>query len=431
MTVETTSGGEPIVRSGPYNGDGVTASFDYDFQIQDEVELKVTRQNADGTETVLTLTTDYTVSGVGNDAGGSITLVDAATDAPSGSKLVIQYDGLYTQSVDYSNQGRIQLSLLENSLDKLMMHCRSLKEIADRAVTVDAFSTADITVLRANINALAGIESAISTVAANIGSVNTVSGDIANVNTVAGVASGVSTLAPIAANITTVAGIAANVTTCATNIANIVTVAGISTDVTAVAAVSADVTTCADNIAAILAAPTEASDAAASASAAATSETNAAASASAAATSETNAASSASAAAASAASVTPADAADYRAKIADRLLSPVGVWDSAAEVTLTDGANIALDLNSGINFGVTLAGNRTLDNPTNAKVGQTGFIKVTQDATGSRTLAFDTNYKFKGGTAPTLTTDANAVDLLFYQVISSTFILVVLVGDVS
>ena len=91
-----------------------------------------------------------------------------------------------------------------------------------------------------------------------------------------------------------------------------------------------------------------------------------------------------------------------------------------AVTALTDGANIALDISLGNNFSVTLAGNRTLDNPTNAVAGQSGAIVVTQDATGSRTLSFGANYKFAGGTAPTLTTTANAIDTLFYYVKSST-----------
>ena len=84
--------------------------------------------------------------------------------------------------------------------------------------------------------------------------------------------------------------------------------------------------------------------------------------------------------------------------------------------TLTDAASIAVDLNDGNNFIVTLGGNRTLENPSNPTIGQTGQIYVIQDGTGSRTLAYGSNWKFSGGTAPTLTTDANAVDLLVYNV---------------
>jgi hypothetical protein len=100
-----------------------------------------------------------------------------------------------------------------------------------------------------------------------------------------------------------------------------------------------------------------------------------------------------------------------------------------AVVPLTDGANIATDLALGNNFSVTLAGNRTLDNPTNVVVGQSGVIKITQDATGSRTLAYGSNWDFAGGTVPTLTTTANAVDILAYYVDSSTNITTRFIGD--
>lgn len=82
--------------------------------------------------------------------------------------------------------------------------------------------------------------------------------------------------------------------------------------------------------------------------------------------------------------------------------------------TLTDGATITPDFTNGNVFTVTLAGNRTLANPTNPKDGATYCIIVKQDATGSRTLAYGTNYKWEGGTAPTLSTGANAVDILTF-----------------
>jgi len=81
-------------------------------------------------------------------------------------------------------------------------------------------------------------------------------------------------------------------------------------------------------------------------------------------------------------------------------------------VTLTDGANISVDASLGNVFEVTLGGNRTLDNPTNLVDGQTFIFRVIQDGTGSRTLSYGTAYRFPGGTEPTLSTDANAVDYL-------------------
>ena len=98
---------------------------------------------------------------------------------------------------------------------------------------------------------------------------------------------------------------------------------------------------------------------------------------------------------------------------------------------LTDGATITPDFNNANNFSVTLGGNRTLANPTNQTAGQSGVIVITQDGTGSRTLAYGSYFKFPGGTAPTLTTTASAVDVLAYYVESSTRITARLVADVK
>ena len=97
--------------------------------------------------------------------------------------------------------------------------------------------------------------------------------------------------------------------------------------------------------------------------------------------------------------------------------------------TLTDGATITPDFAATNNFQVTLAGNRTLANPTNVVAGQSGVIKVTQDATGSRTLAYGSSFDFAAGAAPVLTTTASAVDLLVYYADTSTNITVRLIGD--
>jgi hypothetical protein len=83
---------------------------------------------------------------------------------------------------------------------------------------------------------------------------------------------------------------------------------------------------------------------------------------------------------------------------------------------LTDGATITPDFAVANNFSVTLGGNRTLANPSNLTAGQTGSIFITQDGTGSRTLAYGSQYDFIGGTAPTLSTAANAVDRIDYVV---------------
>lgn len=102
-----------------------------------------------------------------------------------------------------------------------------------------------------------------------------------------------------------------------------------------------------------------------------------------------------------------------------------------AITALTDGATITADFNVANNFSVTLGGNRTLANPSNQTAGQAGTIVVTQDGTGSRTLAYGSNWKFPGGTAPTLTTAASSVDVIAYYVESATRITARLISDVK
>ncbi|WP_426036529.1 hypothetical protein [Brevundimonas sp. DC300-4] len=113
---------------------------------------------------------------------------------------------------------------------------------------------------------------------------------------------------------------------------------------------------------------------------------------------------------------TKATGADFRTGTDDtKFLTSKSVFDAAAPVGLTDAATVAVDLASGQNFTLTLAGNRTLGAPTNAKAGQSGVITITQDGTGSRTLAYASAYKKPGGTL-TLSTAAGAVDVLSYYV---------------
>jgi hypothetical protein len=82
-------------------------------------------------------------------------------------------------------------------------------------------------------------------------------------------------------------------------------------------------------------------------------------------------------------------------------------------VTLTDAATIAVNAALGNQFTVTLAGNRTLGNPTGAVNGQLLLFAIRQDATGSRTLAYDTKFRF-GTTISsiTLTTTAAKTDYI-------------------
>ena len=74
----------------------------------------------------------------------------------------------------------------------------------------------------------------------------------------------------------------------------------------------------------------------------------------------------------------------------------------AAVVSLTDAASISVNAALGNLFRVTLGGNRTLANPSGGTDGQMIRVEVTQDGSGSRTLAYGTAYDFGSAGTPTL-----------------------------
>ena len=93
-------------------------------------------------------------------------------------------------------------------------------------------------------------------------------------------------------------------------------------------------------------------------------------------------------------------------------------------VTLTDGATITPDFSLGNNFQVTLAGTRTIANPTGVTTGQSGVIFIQEDGTGGYTVGWGTSWDFASATAPTLITTASALNALPYFARSTTSIVV-------
>jgi hypothetical protein len=126
-----------------------------------------------------------------------------------------------------------------------------------------------------------------------------------------------------------------------------------------------------------------------------------------------------------------ATTAQYLADDAGLVLTTDQVWDALGEIELIDAVTIAVDMATFIDAVVTLGGNRTLGNPTNASKRQTGLIRIIQDATGGRTLVFGPHWVFANTSPPTLSTAPNAVDYLFYKVISASVVYATLVKNVG
>ena len=101
------------------------------------------------------------------------------------------------------------------------------------------------------------------------------------------------------------------------------------------------------------------------------------------------------------------------------------------ESTLVSGTNVSVDLSLGQTFSLLADVDFTLDFPINVIAGQSGFITVTQDATGTRLMTLGAGYVTSGGAGITLSTAADSVDVIEYKAISSTVIVLSLISDVK
>jgi len=109
--------------------------------------------------------------------------------------------------------------------------------------------------------------------------------------------------------------------------------------------------------------------------------------------------------------------------VGDALLGTAQTWTAGqrGEVTaLTSATSVTIDMANSNNFSCTMAHNVVFENPSNDTAGQCGSIFLTQDGTGSRTASFASDWDFIGGTAPTLTTTAAAVDRIDYVILDAT-----------
>lgn len=110
---------------------------------------------------------------------------------------------------------------------------------------------------------------------------------------------------------------------------------------------------------------------------------------------------------------------DYWSGADQKALTPKVVYDAQVYVALTDAVTIAVNLGAGINFAVTITANRTLGFPTGLKVGQSGYIDVTQPGGGSMTLDFAAGYTFDQGAKPALDPGGGRTTALYYHVRST------------
>ena len=111
-------------------GNDVTTSFTYDFKILEEGDERVVHTDDDGVETTLTRGTaadNYTISGTGEESGGTVTYPNSGTPVASGETITIIRDVDYTQDTSLSNQGAFYPTAVETALDRIVMMIQKLQ----------------------------------------------------------------------------------------------------------------------------------------------------------------------------------------------------------------------------------------------------------------------------------------------------------------
>ena len=242
-------------------------------------------------DTLLTLTTDYSVT-INANGTGSVTLVVTAGT----SNITIVGSKTIARTTDFTTGGDFFANTLNDELDAQTIFAQQVAETAERGLKAPVTDPTDINMtlprkadragkylafdangnpepgptstdvsgvaaiasevvivsgIASDVTAVANIDTAVSTVATNVSSVNTVSSSISNVNTtatnIANVnAVGADLLEPVS-EINTVATSIADVNTVGTNIASVTAVAGNATNINAVAGNATNINTVAGN----------------------------------------------------------------------------------------------------------------------------------------------------------------------------------------
>ena len=112
-----------VTEKTQYTSTGQT-TFAYTFKILADADILVVTTNlTTGVDTTHNLTTDYTVTGAGNDSGGNVVFNTATT---SGHRVTLTRSMALTQTTDLVTQGGFSADVLETSLDRLTMFAQQL-----------------------------------------------------------------------------------------------------------------------------------------------------------------------------------------------------------------------------------------------------------------------------------------------------------------
>lgn len=211
-----------------YTGSAGTGPYAFNFEVLAQTDI-----DAYFNDTLLTLTTDYTVS-IDPDGTGSVTIV-TGTNVPStptaSDRITIVGARTIERTTDFTTGGPLFATSLNDEFDSLTIFTQQNLEANERAIKAPVTDPSSIDMTLPKDTDRKGKYLSFNATTGNPEVVNTVT----DVTTIAGIASDVTTVSGIASNVTTVAGVSANVTTVANNISSVNTVATNIADVITVA----------------------------------------------------------------------------------------------------------------------------------------------------------------------------------------------------
>ena len=123
MTVSSTT------NKASYNGDGNQSVFAYSFKIFVDADLQVYVG-----ETLKTINTHYTLSGVGGSSGGNVTFTAGNIPASGSGNVTLLRSLPLTQEVDLINYGKFDAEVVEAQYDRLTMMLQQLQEQTGRTI---------------------------------------------------------------------------------------------------------------------------------------------------------------------------------------------------------------------------------------------------------------------------------------------------------
>jgi len=138
MTIQNTT----LRKAGPSQGNGVTTVFPFTFKVFTANDILVTYLDALDVESVLVLSTNYTVTlnaDQNTSPGGSVTLLVAPA---TGTYITLTSQVTNTQTLALTNSGGFYPESINNALDRTVIEIQQLAEQASRSITIPKSSTA-------------------------------------------------------------------------------------------------------------------------------------------------------------------------------------------------------------------------------------------------------------------------------------------------